>query len=295
MDSIFSQTYGNFEIICVNDGSTDNSLKILESYKESHNNMRVISQSNKGLGEARNVGLEYVTGDYIWFVDSDDWIEQDALLFLSQFIEEHGEKDMILFDAYRNDGINKWRLNVAKALSGGLYSSLDYVMELLKYDGVFSAWIKIFKADIFLNSQFKFPRGFYEDIPLIKYYYAFTNSVGYVHQPLYNYYCRMNSIMKTYDNRVLDIYKQFEIINESLKDNLRLKPLLLFFFYYTSVVTRERVEKSSSKSLKDSFFKVWQNSKVEVGGCWKVLIINSIPLKRRIKVFVISLILDFGR
>ena len=101
LDSLLTQNYQNFEIICINDGSPDNSINILQMYQKKHNNIFIINQENKGLGGARNTGLKYASGDYIWFIDSDDWIEPTSLYLLNNYISQEGSKDMILFNAYR--------------------------------------------------------------------------------------------------------------------------------------------------------------------------------------------------
>ena len=75
LDSIINQTLEDIEIICVNDGSTDNSLSVLEEYASKDNRIKIINQENEGPGFARNNGLKSVNGEYVLFVDSDDWIE----------------------------------------------------------------------------------------------------------------------------------------------------------------------------------------------------------------------------
>ena len=79
IDSILDQTYKNWEAIFVNDGSTDNSLKILEEYKKSDGRIKIIDKKNAGSGAARNDGIETSKGKYIAFLDSDDWYEEDFL------------------------------------------------------------------------------------------------------------------------------------------------------------------------------------------------------------------------
>ena len=79
LDSVLAQTCSNFEAVCVNDGSTDGSLAILEDYAASDSRIRIITQPNGGLSAARNTGMDSATGDYLLFLDSDDWIEPNAL------------------------------------------------------------------------------------------------------------------------------------------------------------------------------------------------------------------------
>ena len=75
LDSLINQTYKDIEIICINDGSTDNSLNILREYEQMDSRIIIIDQKNGGLSNARNIGLKEAAGEYIMFVDSDDWID----------------------------------------------------------------------------------------------------------------------------------------------------------------------------------------------------------------------------
>lgn len=90
LESIRNSDYKNLEIICINDGSTDNCLEILQEYKNKDNRILVIDVPNGGVSKARNIGLDYATGDYICFIDSDDWIHRQffsaLLLFWNLFM-----------------------------------------------------------------------------------------------------------------------------------------------------------------------------------------------------------------
>ena len=79
LDHLLNQTYQNFEIICINDGSKDNSLSILKEYSKKDNRIIVLNQENKGIARTRNIGIKKASGDYIMFVDNDDYMESDYL------------------------------------------------------------------------------------------------------------------------------------------------------------------------------------------------------------------------
>ena len=79
LESIINQPFKDLEIICVNDGSSDNSLSVLQSYKEKDNRITIIDKKNEGSGVARNTALAIAKGDYVYFVDGDDWLEDNAL------------------------------------------------------------------------------------------------------------------------------------------------------------------------------------------------------------------------
>lgn len=104
LDSVLGQTCGDFEAVCVNDGSTDGSLSILEDYAARDSRIRVISQPNGGLSAARNTGIDAAQGDYILFLDSDDWLESNTLRTLADGLD--GE-DMLCFGGWRGDEVEQ--------------------------------------------------------------------------------------------------------------------------------------------------------------------------------------------
>lgn len=107
VDSILNQTYRNIEVVLINDGSTDRSGAICDEYEERDTRIRVIHQSNRGVSSARNAGLDIATGDYISFVDPDDWIEPDMYEKLADYLSA-GEVDIIRFNALRKGSVLNW-------------------------------------------------------------------------------------------------------------------------------------------------------------------------------------------
>lgn len=109
LDSVLNQTFSDFEVICVNDGSTDKSLSILEEYTKKDTRIKVISQQNQGLSDARNTGIDTAQGKYIYFLDSDDWIEPDTLEVCYNTAEENQLDELVFnrINVYENDEIKK--------------------------------------------------------------------------------------------------------------------------------------------------------------------------------------------
>lgn len=131
LDSIFKQDYSTCEVICVNDGSTDNSLDILNEYQQLYsNNMIVLSQYNQGQSVARNSALDIATGDYVLFLDSDDYYYPNAIATALDFIEKYPSADYLYFDcAITSEGERVFTLNNETPVQMSLQSYYDYEYE----------------------------------------------------------------------------------------------------------------------------------------------------------------------
>ena len=250
LDSIISQSYNNFEVICVNDGSTDRSKEILESYIEKDTRITLINQDNKGLGEARNTAFSYVKGDYIWFIDSDDWIsDSNALLKINNIIKADNS-DILMFDYYYGDEISYKRCSCVDSFQSEYMNSLDYIKYSLVGKLRFFAWLKIFKTDIFKKNNFKFPRGWYEDVPIISIVSMLPHAkISYLQDVLYHYYNRPGSIMNSYDNRLLHLIDRAEMIVSEFKHKSELKKELTTFYNGAIATILIRSQKSNDKAF----------------------------------------------
>ena len=161
MDSVLNQTYKNIEVILVNDGSPDNCPALCDEYAKIDSRVRVIHKENGGLSSARNVALDSVKGDYVFFVDSDDWLALDTLEVLNEYLEK--DYDMISFQrTYLTEEkvIEKGEKN-PKDMDVSQYIDASF---LGRYD--FFVTTKIFKTEVFNNVRFLEGRN-YEDLEIM--------------------------------------------------------------------------------------------------------------------------------
>ncbi len=154
LDSVFSQSYSNIEVICVDDGSTDNSPEILNNYKKIYKNLTIIHKDNGGLSSARNAALKQIKSFddyYIVFVDSDDWLAQEYISRLVSFAEKY--KADIVSTSFIYASNSKEKIFIS-GLSNGLYSNLEATKFLLKDETIQShVHTKIYKSEL-LKDQF---------------------------------------------------------------------------------------------------------------------------------------------
>ena len=291
LDSIFHQDYENFEVICINDGSKDKSSEILHNYSLKHSNLKVINQENKGLGRARNAGLEICQGEFVWFIDSDDWIASNSLSTINAFLNENPTIDVLLINMIRtSDGINKKTLyNIPSRLRNKSVNRKDYISSLLLYDGLYAAQSKLFRRNIICG--FRFSEGFYEDVPLLILFHEKMN-IGYVEGEFYYYYQRNGSIVSTVDKRVLDIFKQYDLVYQCYQDCKEFQRYLGHFLYYLSIITFIKGKTLNDKGFVAIIKREFHQRKKLVPGPFKIAKMKEVSLKRKIKILLYSFMLN---
>lgn len=165
LDSILQQHVDDLEMILVDDGSTDNSLKLCEEYASQHSLIKVIHQSNGGASSARNVGLDNATGDYITFVDSDDLVAPDTYPQLLAIAAQHPEYDFIEYSIVEKTSERETRPFLI--LHDNSYTDLrDYWLTSQGYLHTF-VWNKIYRRDILQNLRFQCGAEPFEDYTLM--------------------------------------------------------------------------------------------------------------------------------
>lgn len=263
VNSIINQTYKNLEIILVDDGSTDNSGKICDEFAKKDSRIIVIHKSNKGLSDTRNIGIEKATGDYLSFIDGDDWIEKDTY---EQFLLNNKEinADLIVFGMSIDyeDGTTKIKYLPQKEIldnkKGLIYLNSFKNIEV-------SSCNKIYKKELFSN--IRFPVGkLCEDYYIM--YKLFDKSKKIMILPItkYHYFQRINSITKNKkvnmdflyaaEEQMIYIEKKYPDISHIARSNYAFSILTIYNVKCKKGLLNERKErirlvKSTKKYIKD--------------------------------------------
>ena len=199
MESLFRQTYKNFEVILVNDGSTDDSGNLCEHYAENYENVHVFHKENSGLSDARNFGVKKASSEWIFFIDPDDYIEKDTLELIVK-IHERYDADLIStkvkptskYEDYSTSGMIESDYNNLKILSK------EEALEMMLQDEVatVSACAKLYHKSILEKTPF--PSGkIYEDFYVVSEHLASARKIVISPYESYNYYCRPGSIVRS--------------------------------------------------------------------------------------------------
>ena len=197
MESIVGQSYKNLEIILVDDGSTDDSGVMCDDYADKDERIIVIHKKNGGLSDARNAGLQVATGEYIGFVDSDDWIESDMYERMYSLCEEYG-LDMVAAryceEAEGDCQVNEWTYSERFEVVTGKRLNEIFAMGHEDYVISTSVWDRLYRKELLQDIYFPVGKK-YEDICFSTKVFLRVKKAGYLDVPMYHYRIRANSIM----------------------------------------------------------------------------------------------------
>lgn len=197
LDSLVNQTYNNFELIVINDCSTDNTMHIVNQYKNQYKFIKVYNHGvNLGLSASRNTGLQYATGEFVMFVDSDDWLPTYALKRLFNHIAKYNT-DLILIDYFKYYNPQKCLQQHKDLNPNKIYSTHTDKKIILQQGGV-TAWQKVYKNSFLQQHKLKFINNIvYEDVPYHWVAILLSSSISYLPSALYYYRKRSGSIMQS--------------------------------------------------------------------------------------------------
>lgn len=265
LESLRCQTYKDLQLIIVDDGSTDNSVLILNEYREKFKDITIIYQVNQGVSAARNLALEYVKGEYTMYVDPDDFLEKDMLELMYEKAKR-SNADITICEYYiyysknhRRNAALKYQVDDSKT-----YNSDQIIDMMLRYDLQGQLWNKLFKTDLIKRNNFQFEQGrFIQDVfPVFK-IVCKSNNIVFIHKPLYYYRQRVTSTVHKKNHKLTDDYyfamssiiRYIQSENMKVKDGslkiFRAKVLCHFIAHYTNGDSKNNYIKFKGSEYKD--------------------------------------------
>lgn len=272
IDSILSSDYKDLEIILVNDGSLDNCLDICKEYQSKDERIKVIDKENGGLSSARNAGLDLAKGEYISFIDSDDYISSDYFSFMLKNMEETNADISVCghYMAYENGKItNVSRENVIRSFNS--YEGIDAMN--MRFFGFFdfASWDKLYKKTLF--HDIRFPVGKKSEdwftLPLL---FKRAKKICYNSQPKYYYFQRIGSITRDNNNVNFDAIEASDFVLDMIRrekpqyeDGALISCVFAYIGVYNHIFLNKRYIKETreiSEKVKDHYKKIHDKKKI---------------------------------
>ena len=275
LDSIINQTFEDFEIICVNDGSQDNTLKVLREYENKEPRIKVFDQENKGVGSARNVGMDASKGQYLFFVDADDLIDKNALTELYN-IAKQNDADLIISKRqdFNNDSNIEFeeKYNEMEQIPSSFKNKLFSFKDLLEYFTNLDVTVtnKFFKQEFIGNVRFDEDVIFEDNLFTIDYFFR-ANKIFFYDKVLYYRRLRSNSIITSSSQRHVD---SLEVNNrmvqkiknagyyDDIKEKLFVKNLTKISYRFIDI--DDEYKEYFFKCLKEDFTNNWDRIESEL-------------------------------
>jgi glycosyltransferase involved in cell wall biosynthesis len=288
IESIINQTYNNLEIILVNDGSTDSSRSICQKYCSLDSRISLINKENGGLGSARNCGIDNSKGDYICFVDSDDYVEHSFIQLLYQGIVDYNVK-IVTCGRYRvkNDELTP----MFELSKSEVYNSKVAISKIIRSDDIdVSVWDKMFHCSLFDNN--KFNDWISEDIPVTIKALMSTDKIAHIGVPLYNYVYREGSITTAdFNIKKMSVFKSLKYTKKQL---LSFDQSLSreFNYLYGSYLTLFFFEIFKKKNRNIVRYKHWLKRSILSNLKYTLGPNSSLSFRNKLKLFIILIFLS---
>lgn len=217
IESILNQSLKEIEVIIINDGSKDKTLEIIKEYEKKDKRIIVIDKENGGVGTARNEGLKISRGEYILFLDSDDWIEKDYLEKTYNYGKENS-LDMVVTDFYKEMKDKKSYKEDLKLEESQFLSGKDYIKEIFLGNGYPNVWDTLTKRELYLKNKINFLNNIFlgDDILVTIKLGFFANKVGKINKAFVHYMQHGNqgTSRNNLGEKILDLFLVFEELNK---------------------------------------------------------------------------------
>lgn len=281
LDSIDSQSYREVEVIVVDDGSTDQTAHVIKEYKQKHTlNLTVLHQANQGVQVARQKGFEAAKGDYILWMDSDDWLEPNALQCLAE-IARQTATDLICFNYQfiRSDGqirpasLHLEDLNQESFIHCLLNGSLNGAL-----------WNKLIKREFLMKNRIILPKElcYGEDLASLILIASFNPTVSVTKNVLYNYYLRPSSVSNTKGTSIYTLPKSLSYVQKLLNAQPEYERELDLFLYLHLYYYRVVLE--GDAQVRSYFKKEWKKQNISIkNNPLFYHFIMRLPLKEKVK------------
>lgn len=265
--SCIQQSFKNIEIIVINDASTDNTLQIINKMKVKDNRIKVINKKkNQGCIEARKSGFEIAKGEYIMFVDGDDYIDDIEAIDILYKNAKKKNYDIVCYKFFvedKSDKVKAWKTEF-------IFNDDDNMLDLLFQRKInYSLWSKFIRKEFIKENRIEFPRNFsYGEDVAFSYSLAMYNPRFIIlNEYLYNYCRRSDSLDSSINEKTYEITKALQFIKEQLqKNNLYYKYKEEFdylSFIQAYYIRKDYIFRNKNKISKD-IYKSWKNLKIKI-------------------------------
>lgn len=279
--SIMEQTHKNLEVILINDGSTDSSPEICDKFGAKDTRIKVIHKKNEGVSRARNLGLQIASGDYIGFVDSDDWLEPNAYeTMLRTILSEKSQ--MCVCTKYIVDN---------KILSNSNYSQkkisrVEAMKNLLNYNFPTSLWNGLYERDLLENMLLNEDIHHLEDLEYQFRILTKVDTISICNEAIYNYRQRVGSANHTgFNHKKLSCLNMMPIIEKYIKNDREIDNKYIYILKCRLILTvGSFIAKSNVKEDKYLFL-----LKTNARSCWLPTILSGAPYKKKILITLLSI------
>ena len=220
IDSLINQTYPNLEIIAVNDGSTDKCKEILNEYAQKDKRIIVIDKNNGGISSARNLGISRASGEYITFLDSDDWVDNN---YYYELLEFSSPSTQLICGGFQING-NGLVHNASETITFESIPKAISCLYNIYYGLLYNIWGKLFKKNIIDNNNIYFQQSFREDGIFLLDYMYYTNIICIVSCQSFLHYNTENSNSFTHKNHgimktMLGLFTYYNSFNKLIEKN----------------------------------------------------------------------------
>lgn len=265
VDSILKQSFVNFELILVNDGSTDSCAQICDNYSKMDKRVRVIHKENGGAADSRNAGLDIAKGEYIGFVDSDDWIENNMYEILFKKAKKF-KADVVICRALRIENGKTFPLREYNWGNIKIFNSIEALKELFLGGIDCSNCTKIYKKSLY--KSIRFPIGkINEDFVVLYKIFNKSEKIIYIKDILYNYEMRKDSITtSTFSIKNFDCYYNAKEAYEYAMNNLPdIKSQAEYYYYYiTFCIFKQLLFQNIYKEYKNEYYELLNTLRLNI-------------------------------